>query len=1785
MVFTFSDPTTWADIDFTNGNLSTTALGNMTAVIASQITSTQMGNFSADQIGAFPTSAVSGIVSVDGIDASAISSIKVTGLIESQIKLLTTPQIYELASTKKLSDFNTDQLGYLTFAQTKQLTYSYTVSNSDTSGIAQLKEFTPVQVRVLAHITHAEILTTEVISEQLSTSSDYWMQKLNASQLGSLSTAQLQAIVAGQFSKFSGTQMGGFTAAQLPSLSLDQFKAITGTDGSGSNDASESLVSSIAGITPSALVTIPASYFASITEVQLGALTTSQIPVLTTDTTGQVANLNGGAVNTSTPVPSTDQMAVFTAAQAGFFASATDGFFNSLSATQVNALAEDSSVSRIASVPAATINNIKPSVIYGLDATTTGSLTAGQLAVLDTYSTSTADSYDQVQALNVADLKSNIVNLSATQISKLTYAVGSAETYTSINTYGQIGDLTTSSPNQINLLSSTDSSSNLMVAGFTTSQINVVSNDQFLVIHANAFAYFSDSQIAAFQNKNINSLSTAQFAKITSTNIVGFRYTKETSETVTDTDKYGWIQAISTDRIKELTSSQFSGLTTYQIPGLSLAQVAVLPSGAVSSTVPSSAQIQAFTVNATTASNSVVPNQVASLPAAYVDAFSVAQLNNFTYNTQFPEVSQAAIKGLSNTQLAGLDSDHVGALTQSQLITLDSTDSNYNAWTSTTTGQVASLTASSITTAQLSNSTAGFDTAQISNFSASQTGVFTSDQLQKIIATDRLNNFIASNFMSTLPLSAWQISQLNFTNMGLLTTAHLVSLTTTQKVAAITITAISSAKVSSLATSKLTYGARTTISRSTDETNAGASADASVIPQIEFMSEAQVQALDISDFTEGQVQALHIPYVTATQIASPFKVGYLSVQGTTANALKIQADVLVDATYTTTSGVITGITAASKNAGAAQGQIEQLSAAQIRGFTTSQIPKLTAVQLQEVGGFTQQQMKYFKDSQVKLFSSSAIYQKDGTTSDVTTYVNQFAAMGDNLLSLPYSQYALVSAAITLGITSNQTAKENDYHLLARTKTVTSQLASVVTGLTAGDTTYDITAKSTFAIINAVPTGILHMLNAEQVALVNATNITTILADANYQNMSQEARDVLSNNILGWSTTDAKWSTLDTHVNMSEYGYMPSTASSPYKYPPVDQLSRLSDAQIGVLTAAALNKMKDASSELQINAIPDWSQISTTIVNSISSVFTENIMTNLTSAHYQQLTEATILNLSSTLFAAIPAARIADLTSSGFTSTFAHTAIITAAQAGYMTTAQLNALASIGSLIDTAVAAAFSSTAVTVSSITEAQIQALGTKIVQIAAAKFGSITSTAFASPFSATSSITAAQAEYMTTAQLNALASIGSLINDAVAAAFSSSAVSVSTITAAQIKALGTKIAQIADDKFSSVNLSTFENVSSITALQAAQLNATQAGQILVAQIPNLSTTTHIPNFPVATFSGFVLLQIQEMSSEQINAASSLGKRRLMLVLDGAISALDIDLTGFNTSVIAGLLSSLKKEDITVGDSDATVQVKMTTAKAKEAFKYAYGSDGKVRLYVDKSNFELSHQHSTSSSVSGLTTTATSSDASTDALKWNGNVTSAKSISGQVDPLTWDFIHHVAKETYGNYRFSALFTDVNTSESTLNTNINSAVNTVVYPILNAFDITDSVGQAATGVTFTKNGSAGDYYTEIDPNVETSVTGDKYNIPSTIFNNLYKEQPERFTTATGETADPTTANEKQSMPFMTNDTLNFLITITPNSDQRVLDTTAGMAGGSESTGSDSTARVKARIYKMQIVIE
>jgi len=527
----------------------------------------------------------------------------------------------------------------------------------------------------------------------------------------------------------------------------------------------------------------------------------------------------------------------------------------------------------------------------------------------------------------------------------------------------------------------------------------------------------------------------------------------------------------------------------------------------------------------------------------------------------------------------------------------------------------------------------------------------------------------------------------------------------------------------------------------------------------------------------------------------------------------------------------------------------------------------------------------------------------------------------------------------------------------------------------------------------------------------------------------------------------------------------------------------------------------------------------------------------------------------------------------------------------MTTAQLNALHNIGSLSSDAVAAAFSASNVTVSSISDTQIQALGAKIVNIAANKFSSLVSTAFASPFANAAVITDAQAAVMTTNQLNALNGISSLQTTAVAAAFSSSNVTVSSISDTQIQALGAKIVNIAANKFSSLVstafASPFANTASITSGQAMVMTASQVSNLPTTQIEYLDADIHMANFPVATFSGFSLAQIQEMSTTQINASPALGKRRLMLVLDGSISAMDIDLTGFNTAVLAGLLSSLKQEEISISTSDATVQVKLSLSDAQSAFKYAYGTDGNVRMYVDKSKFNISYNYASTAAVT-VQTAATVNSTVASGLKWIGPVTTGTSISGYNDPLSWDFINHVAKETYGNYRFSALFTDVISSEQTLCNNINGEINDVVATILDAFDVSNSAGSissVASGVSFTKYGSAGDYYTILDATISSS-NNDKYNIPSTIHTSLYSQQPERFTSATSETADPTTTNEKQSMPFVAGDTLNFLLTITPANDQRVLDTKLGMGTttASNSTTTGSGARVDERTYKMQIVI-
>jgi hypothetical protein len=363
----------------------------------------------------------------------------------------------------------------------------------------------------------------------------------------------------------------------------------------------------------------------------------------------------------------------------------------------------------------------------------------------------------------------------------------------------------------------------------------------------------------------------------------------------------------------------------------------------------------------------------------------------------------------------------------------------------------------------------------------------------------------------------------------------------------------------------------------------------------------------------------------------------------------------------------------------------------------------------------------------------------------------------------------------------------------------------------------------------------------------------------------------------------------------------------------------------------------------------------------------------------------------------------------------------------------------------------------------------------------------------------------------------------------------------------------------------------SNISYAQAEKMTVPQAKKLTTTSISNLSSTA-FASLSLDVLTNLTSTQINAMTEAQMSALTPEKKTILMNIIDGGISALDINLTGFNTSVSADLLLSTKLDAITFGDFDATVTVNMELTNAKNMFQYAHGQNGKIRLYLDKSYFKIKYAYQDSTSI---TVNRSDSEYSTSqvtytypSLKWAGPVTSndIAGVTNKTTPVSWDFVHYIARKVYGNYAAFAIFNGLTSAESTLRTNMNTQIQTTLSPIITAFDKGSDTGASSVSVTKGKD-TNNEYYYELDQSITSTESTD---IMSVVFNNLYDNQPARF-----QPSSSSALNTKTAMPFIAGDALNFIVTIAPHANQKVLDT---------NTGNSVNEDIPARKYKMRIVI-
>jgi hypothetical protein len=368
------------------------------------------------------------------------------------------------------------------------------------------------------------------------------------------------------------------------------------------------------------------------------------------------------------------------------------------------------------------------------------------------------------------------------------------------------------------------------------------------------------------------------------------------------------------------------------------------------------------------------------------------------------------------------------------------------------------------------------------------------------------------------------------------------------------------------------------------------------------------------------------------------------------------------------------------------------------------------------------------------------------------------------------------------------------------------------------------------------------------------------------------------------------------------------------------------------------------------------------------------------------------------------------------------------------------------------------------------------------------------------------------------------------------------------------------------------FVNASAITVSQSSNITSQQLRSMTTASVQALSVACFAV-LQTTQVVGFTADQVKVMSTDQITALPIESKIIILGTQYNSISPLNINLTAFNTLLTSPYFASSKTSPEVVLQHDAVVSVNMPISSAQSMFKYQHSSDGTTRLYFDKSQFAVKYIYGASSNaVKDIKASMYPSEPTLfgdytftygNGLKWDGPVTSNSTPGDTNIAMSWDYILYTSQSVFNNWSLFTYFNDLYSSEKAFRDALNLAVNTQINPVLEAVDLSNN---SVPGATISKifDPSGNNYFTIL----QGSSTAD--NISSTVFDYMYSHQPQRFIAPTD------SENVSYAFPFITGDTLNFLVTVNANPKQTILET--------NTSGSTSAALVKTRTYLMKITI-
>ena len=1643
------------------------------------------------------------------------------------------------------------------------------------------------------------------------------------SDVTALSSASIETLTADNVSHLSSSQMGFFSADQMSHFTSQATGAIV----------------SIQGITPTAIVgvtltALTGSQVASLLDTQLYALFTNK--KLSALSASQLGNMTYDQMNTffSPYTNSTDTLGLlqlndFSAAQVQALGTNLVIEANHFTTTIVGYMSEATQISGAFSF----MNKLSNSQIAALTTSTGGTggqikaITAGQFA---SFSASQMGAFTALQAADfssdqfLALTSTNIAGISTTAFPSIpaisstgTYFNGISSTQLSGITTGQIAVMATGqlaqlpasavssasgvyvpSSAQIGALSITGATS--QVASLTAAFV-----DAFSTTHLN---YFSASQVPKIIVAAISGLSASQVSGLSAT----FAYALTTTAAgqlqsivgANNTTSYDTLNAINVQDLKD----HIVNLTDEQINKLSATQIGNLTAGTNDTVATAYDQIAALSTGSTTGStytagkmatlfteaqiNAITPNQFKSINADEFSKFSITIGSVTTASTPVTtSFTTDHIASFKNTAIANLSTAQFAKITANNIIKF-----KVGSWTSAT----------AYTTAVTYGDIQSIPTGRISELTAAQLGALTTTQIPALSLAQ-----IAALPTTSTAMGGLTTAQVQALHYGETANPNQVAAITSNTFNALTYTQMNffSALSSGVQVPSISTSAISNISASTanGNTNKVASLNIAFISnlwgsQLQAMSLAQVQQITATSLTNTQIISNATGASGATGGFIDEQIAWLTLS---------QVGVLVTSQLASLVGTRTNITAGNypygrlnnlkidglkldPTSGISAGDYFPLSATQVATLSPANVKLLTSVHLRSFDSARVQALTIADVDATQIpyipgNDNSATTVNNGTDYAETIAVVSYASTNTNSAATDFSSYAsnnpgFINTAGTtsyfsidqiLGMSQAQVQKLTYGQL---NKFSQSQIRIL-------NTAYLLASQIPYIAINYLSdyqTGNLTMgqmlyISATQAAALSYTTVT----DVTTIKLTSTADATITAN--GVSATVSPTATA--------YGQIAVLSEQQMKWFREDVVSSFIVAQINIVFSNGVNNgankfLSLPDAQYQLLKMKSFIENSVTTGSEITSVQIgletefQNLARTGTST-ILGITGLTILTMINKIGSAYD-----DVNStSKIPDTVLH--MISVTQVPFLSAARITTLkqSSKYSLLSNEVQLALDKNLLAYS--TYATLKSYITTNGILSSATSITTTTALYAQVKNLSEDLKAALLTDITNGNVVVNTAISSTLTDSNNGILNATTVVVVWESYNIGSATNSQIASITPDNFALIpaagagaNASGFANLaekaSAILPGQAAKMTIAQVKALTTISIAALSSSV-IANFTDAVLTNMSATQINAMTEAQMSALTSEQKTILINIIDGGIAALNIDLTGFDTSVSAALLSATKSDAIALGSFDATATANMSLLDAKGMFKYAEGGNGKIRLYLDKSYFKIKYAYQSSTSVtvdtgdseystSGQTFAYSSTSA---ALHWAAPVTSndIAGVTSKVTPLSWDFIHYLASKVYGKYAAFSLFNDLNTKEAELRSTINTQVHATLSPIITAFDKVNSTSTAAGYTSFTKVSDGTDYYYELDSAI---TSGESKDIMSVIFNTLYKNQPARFMPVTS-----TVSNTKYDMPFIAGDKLQFIVSITPNSQQKVLDT---------ATTTTINAAIPARKYKIEIAI-